>query len=231
MIAIDGYAGCGKSTTARRVARELNYTFIDSGAMYRAFTLLLIRRQVDPSERAEVLGLLETAHIRCQYDPATQVNNTYLNGENVTDTLRIPQINDLVSEVAAIAEVRHALVAAQQQLGAQGGVVMDGRDIGTVVFPHAELKVFMKASMDARVVRRKLEYAQKGGDYPAEEIEANLRHRDELDTTRKEGPLRKARDARELDTSYLTIEEQVDVVLHWALEKMLIPVEKAETSA
>ncbi|MBX3101539.1 MAG: (d)CMP kinase [Bacteroidetes bacterium] len=220
VIAIDGYAGCGKSTTAKLVARTLGYRFIDSGAMYRAFTLYVQRKGIDLADAAGIRQGLQEVNISFQFDPVTQQNQVLLNGENVTETIRSQQVNEQVSEVAALAAVRRAMVAQQQQLGAEGAVVMDGRDIGTVVFPDAELKVFMSAGMPARVMRRKLEYAAKGKELSEDEIEQNLVHRDTLDTSRKEGPLRKAKDALSLDTSYLTIEDQVAVVLKWAHERM-----------
>lgn len=224
VIAIDGFAGCGKSTTARQVAKRLGYTFIDSGAMYRAFTLHLLRLRIAPADLPAVLRELDRVLIECRYDAEKQVNNTLLNGENVTETLRLPEVNELVSEVSAIPQVRHKMVALQQALGREGGVVMDGRDIGTVVFPNAELKIYMSASMEARVLRRTLEYQLKGKPYSPDEIEENLRHRDELDTTRKEGPLRKADDALSLDTSYMTIDEQVDAVTRLAEERIGVKV-------
>jgi len=220
VIAIDGYAGCGKSTTAKLLARELGYRFIDSGAMYRAFTLYLQRKGIAFSDASAVRQGLNEVSITFAFDLATLQNQVLLNGENVTETIRSPQVNAQVSEVSAIPFVRHAMVAQQQQLGADGAVVMDGRDIGTVVFPQAELKVFMSASMPARVMRRKLEYAAKGKDMNEDEIEQNLIHRDHLDSHRSEGPLRKAKDARTLDTSFLSIEDQVALVLQWAQERM-----------
>jgi cytidylate kinase len=207
IIALDGFSSCGKSTTARHVAAALHYAFLDTGAMYRAVALYFHRQQVDLKE---ALALVE---ITFQFNPAKQASDTILNGENVEAEIRKMYISDLVSQVAAIPEVRHAMVAQQQRMGEKKGIVMDGRDIGTVVFPQAELKIFMTAEPHIRAQRRKLELLQKGEDLPLEEIIENLRHRDELDSNRAEGPLKRAADAIDLDTSYRTMDEQVEFVL------------------
>lgn len=212
-IAIDGYAACGKSSTARAVARALQYVYIDSGAMYRAVTLYLLRCNIVITDHARVIAALNEAHIRFGTD-----NQILLNDEDVSRFIRTPEVNDMVSEVSAIRAVRVHLVQQQQHIGIGKGVVMDGRDIGTVVFPDAELKIFMTASMAQRVQRRRLELAQSGMELSDADIQRNLEHRDALDTNRKESPLRRASDARLLDTTSLSFEAQIDIVLGWVQE-------------
>ncbi|MDX2063600.1 MAG: (d)CMP kinase [Bacteroidia bacterium] len=214
-IALDGYAGCGKSTTARRVARALGYLFLDTGAMYRAFTLNLQRNGVAPSDRLSVEALLLETTLSFRLTPAGE-RLTLLNGEVVDAELRTTAINSQVSEVAAIKTVRQAMVAQQQRIAEGKGVVMDGRDIGTVVLPSAELKVFMTASLEARVERRSAELRASGQAVVPAEVRRLLLHRDHIDTTREESPLRRAADAHLLDTTTVTIDEQVDQVLAWA---------------
>lgn len=214
-IALDGYAGCGKSTTARRVARALGYLFLDTGAMYRAFTLNLQRNGVAPSDRLSVEALLLETTLSFRLTPAGE-RLTLLNGEVVDAELRTTAINSQVSEVAAIKTVRQAMVAQQQRIAEGKGVVMDGRDIGTVVLPTAELKVFMTASLEARVERRSAELRASGQAVVPAEVRRLLLHRDHIDTTREESPLRRAADAHLLDTTTVTIDEQVDQVLAWA---------------
>ncbi len=213
IIALDGFSSCGKSTTARHVAASLHYAFLDTGAMYRAVALYFDRQNVDLNNLEAVKQALAHIEITFQFNPSKQASDTVLNGENVEAEIRKMHISDLVSKVAAIPEVRHAMVAQQQKMGEKKGIVMDGRDIGTVVFPNAELKIFMTAEPHIRAHRRKLELLQKGEDLPIEEIVENLRHRDELDSNRKEGPLKRAADAIDLDTSYRTMDEQVEFVL------------------
>ena len=218
IIAVDGYSATGKSTTAKRVADILGYTFIDTGAMYRAVALYFLNEGIDfHSENPKMLASLEKLHLDFVLNPETGRRDMYLNGQNVEREIREMRISDVVSEVSTISEVRRRLVALQQGMGLNGGVVMDGRDIGTVVFPHAELKLFLTASMDIRVTRRLAEIAKKGGEkIDAVTVAHNLQHRDHIDSTREDSPLRMAEDAFEIDTSYLTIPEQTEIVVGMA---------------
>jgi CMP/dCMP kinase len=216
IIAIDGYSGCGKSTTAKIVAEKLNYVYIDSGAMYRAVTLYFLRHQITLDDTEAVINALKRIDIRFEYNPYTHKSETYLNGESVEREVRSMAISDKVSEVSKIHEVREALVMLQQRLGLQKGIVMDGRDIGTQVFPQAELKIFMEADIDIRAERRQAELLTKGEDLPLSDIIQNLQKRDLIDTQRSESPLRKADDAIELDSSNITIEEQTQYVIELA---------------
>lgn len=219
-IAIDGYSSCGKSTTAKRVAKKLGYTYIDTGAMYRSVTLYFHQHLITLTNDKEVEKALENIHIEFRMNPNDGKNETYLNGLNVEDEIRKLYIANQVSEVSAIAAVRHAMVAQQRRMGKKKGVVMDGRDIGTVVFPDAELKVFMTADPLIRANRRQIELNERGDLVDLEEIIENIKKRDFIDTTRKESPLRKAEDAVEVDTSYMTLDEQVEVVCLLAQEAM-----------
>lgn len=211
-IAVDGYSSCGKSTTAKRVASKLGYSYIDTGAMYRSVTLYFLEHHITLTNDKEVEKALENIDIEFRRNPHDGRNETFLNGLNVEDEIRKLYIADKVSEVSAIAAVRHAMVAQQRRMGKKKGVVMDGRDIGTVVFPDAELKIFMTADPMIRATRRQIELAEKGEMIDLEDILENLKKRDLIDTTRKESPLRKADDAIEVDTSYITFDEQVDAV-------------------
>ena len=211
-IAVDGYSSCGKSTTAKRVAKKLGYSYIDTGAMYRSVTLYFHQHLITYTNDKEVEKALENIHIEFRRNPNDGRNETFLNGLNVEDEIRKLYIANQVSEVSAIAAVRHAMVAQQRRMGKKKGVVMDGRDIGTVVFPDAELKIFMTADPIIRANRRQIELAERGDLVDLEEMIENIRKRDLIDTTRKESPLRKAEDAIEVDTSYMTLDEQVDVV-------------------
>lgn len=214
VIALDGFSSCGKSTTARHVAAALHYIFVDSGAMYRAVALYFHRNHIDITHLPKVANALQEIEISFEFNIEKQCSDTILNGENVENEIRKMFISDLVSQVSAIPIVRHAMVAQQQKMGNKKGIVMDGRDIGTVVFPHAELKVFMTADSNIRAQRRKLELMQKGEDLPIEEIIENLRKRDEIDSNRSEGPLKRADDAVDLDTSFRSLDEQVEFVLN-----------------
>ncbi|MDX1909080.1 MAG: (d)CMP kinase [Bacteroidia bacterium] len=220
-IAIDGYSGCGKSTTARAVARHLGYTYIDTGAMYRAVTLYFLRHAIpyDAETPAmwEALGQIEL-HFHPTDEPGKC--DMILNGENVEHAIRTLEVSQAVSPVSVHPVVRRALVAQQQQMGKARGVVMDGRDIGTVVFPDAELKVFMTAELEMRSRRRQAELAEKGIDATLDEIISNLQTRDQIDANRSEGPLRKADDAVEIDTTHITFEDQVSQVCHLAHARM-----------
>jgi cytidylate kinase len=213
IVALDGFSSCGKSTTAKRVAAQLRYAFVDTGAMYRAVALYFHRHQVDIKDLKAVEEALKHIDISFAFNPARQASDTLLNGENVEQEIRKMYISELVSQVAAITIVRRAMVAQQQKMGKKKGLVMDGRDIGTVVFPGAEVKIFMTAQPHIRAQRRKLELLQKGEDLPLEEIVENLRMRDEIDSNREEGPLKRADDAIDLDTSFRSMDEQVDFVL------------------
>lgn len=215
-IAIDGYSACGKSTTAKRVAAILGYHYIDSGAMYRAVTLYFLENHVSITNPKEVAKALESIRITFQVN-ARGTSDTYLNGLNVEDAIREMRISESVSPVSTIKEVRVAMVDQQRRLGKHKGVVMDGRDIGTVVFPDAELKLFLTADIYVRAHRRQQELLQKGEMIGLESIVDNLRKRDQIDSTRAESPLTKAAEAIEIDTTHVTIDEQVDEVIHLAI--------------
>lgn len=210
-IAIDGYSSCGKSTIARDLARRLGYVYIDSGSMYRAVTLYCLEHDIDMADKEQIIAGLD--HMQIQLDPTRDESVIYLNGENVASRIREMRVSEKVSEVSAIAEVRAKMVNIQRQYGKQGGVVMDGRDIGTVVFPDADIKIFMIADLQIRTRRRKLELEQRGLSITLEEITKNLRHRDHLDATRSASPLKKAEDAIVFNNSCLTEKQQII----WAL--------------
>jgi len=223
-IAIDGLSGCGKSSTAKAVAKTLRYKFIDTGAMYRAVTLYFLQHNVDLSDHDQVVHALSDIQIDFEYNQESQKNETILNQQNVEQEIRKMYVSEMVSPVSAIKEVRVAMVTQQQTMGKTKGVVMDGRDIGSVVFPDAELKVFMTASTEVRAKRRQVELADKGEEVALEEIIANLESRDYQDSTRAESPLIKVEDAIEIDTSDLRFEDQVQKVLNLANSR----IEKAE---
>lgn len=216
VIAIDGYSGCGKSSTAKAVAKELGYTYIDSGAMYRAATLHFLNNFLSPTNPQDVEKALKTLEISFHPNPDTGIQETFLNGLNVEDEIRSMRVSERVSEIATLKTVRQELVAQQQRLGKKKGVVMDGRDIGSVVFPGAELKVFMSADLDTRSVRRQQELLEKGELVDLDEIRNNLAERDRIDSSRKESPLLKMPEAIEIDTSNLTFEGQVAQIVHQA---------------
>jgi CMP/dCMP kinase len=221
IIAIDGFSSCGKSTMAKELAAKLHYNFIDSGAMYRAITLYFIRNGVDIANAAEVSEALASINLTFEFNATRGVSEVCLNDENVEAYIRDLVVSDKVSEVAALKSVRDFAVAQQQAIGREKGIVMDGRDIGTSVFPNAELKIFVTADPDVRVMRRFREMHAKDPHVSVEEVKRNLELRDYLDTTREESPLRKADDACLLDNSDLTREEQLARVLklaHQALE-------------
>lgn len=210
-IAIDGYSSCGKSTMAKDLAREVGYIYIDSGAMYRAVTLYCLENQLFTAEgidTAKLEAAMPNIQISFQLNPDTQRPMTYLNGVNVEDRIRTMEVSSHVSPVAALPFVREALVKLQQEMGKAKGIVMDGRDIGTVVFPDAELKIFVVASAEIRAQRRYDELKAKGQEASFEEILANVKERDYIDQNRTVSPLRQAEDAILLDNSNLTIEEQ-----------------------
>ncbi len=217
IIAIDGPAGSGKTTTARLTARELNYLYIDTGAMYRAVTLAWLRSGEKMTDENLYRIMEENPVILRQSDEGQR---TILNGEDVSDDIRTPDVNRYVSPISAMQVVRDKMVRQQQEIGKDGGVVLDGRDIGTVVFPKAQLKIFLLASIDTRAKRRMIEQQQKGIDQSFEEIREQIIKRDDYDSSRDISPLRKADDAVEIDTSELTIEEQVKKVLQLARERI-----------
>jgi CMP/dCMP kinase len=220
IIAIDGYSACGKSTTAKEVAKALGYKYIDSGAMYRAVTLYFLDNHVALTNPKEVDKALSAIKINFRSN-ALGISETYLNNLNVEHAIREMRIAERVSEVSAIATVRHAMVEQQRRLGKTGGIVMDGRDIGTVVFAQAELKLFLTADIQVRAYRRQQELLERDELVDLEDIIANLQKRDHLDSTRKESPLKQAADAIPLDTSHITIDEEVDEVVRLALNKIL----------
>lgn len=216
-IAIDGYSSCGKSTLAKDLAKVLNYSFIDSGAMYRGVALYCLNKNIIQNgsvNEKELIQNLDSIKLHFEYNPTSGKSDLYLNNQNVEDKIRTIEVAQIVSKVAAIKEVREQLVKLQQAFGVEGGIVMDGRDIGTVVFPNAELKLFVTASEDIRTERRYLELTAKGENVSREEIKQNLLERDLIDTTRAESPLKQAHDASVIDNSNLTREEQLDLVLN-----------------
>ncbi len=223
-IAIDGYSSSGKSTMAKQLAREIGYVYVDSGAMYRATTLFALRNGMADEETKEVdAEALVKALAGIDISFALQADgtqHTMLNGEDVETEIRGMRVSGMVSPVSVIPEVRHYLVGLQQAYGKEKGIVMDGRDIGTTVFPDAEMKVFVDASAEVRAKRRFDELAEKGTPADYEEVLANIRERDHIDTTRKESPLRKADDAYVLDNDNLTREEQMEVLLNLFGEKI-----------
>ena len=216
IIAIDGYSSCGKSTLAKAMAKNLEYVFIDTGAMYRAVALFFLRAGIDFDNTLDIAAALNKITLQFKYNPATLQSDMYLNEENVEQEIREMRVSQKVSEVAAIALVRDFAVAQQQAMGVSKGIVMDGRDIGTVVFPKAELKIFVTASPDIRVQRRFLELSAKNSAITVEEIAENLQHRDLIDTTREHSPLKQADDALVLDNSNMSREEQLTIALQWA---------------
>lgn len=216
IITLDGFSSCGKSTLARQLANELNYVFIDSGAMYRAITLYFLRHRVDWNHQTEVLNALKNISLEFHYNAETGKSDMYLNQEDVETYIREMNVSDNVSAVSAVKEVREFAVAQQQLMGKKKGIVMDGRDIGTTVFPDAELKIFVVADPAIRVERRFKEMFEKNSNISIEEVKNNLESRDYIDSHREVSPLRKADDAIELDNSFLSREEQLAIVLKWA---------------
>lgn len=221
VIAIDGYSACGKSSTAKRVASKLNYAYIDTGAMYRAVTYYFLENYVNLTNPKSVEEALKKIHIEFHHNSRINENETYLNGLNVEDEIRQMPVSDKVSEVSALPAVRHCMVDLQRKMGRKKGVVMDGRDIGTAVFPDAELKIFMDADFIARAERRQKELLEKDQLIDLEEIKQNLSKRDHIDTTRKENPLRKAEDAYVIDTTHITLDEQVEIILNLVDSKIV----------
>ena len=220
IVTVDGWSSCGKSTMARQLAKELDYIFIDSGAMYRAITLYFTRHNVSLQNSDEIIEALTKISLEFIFNPANGNNEIWLNGENVEIFIRDIGVAEKVSAVATIKEVREFAVAQQQKIGANKGIVMDGRDIGTAVFPNAELKIFMTADVEVRVARRFKELVVKNPTITMEEVRSNLSSRDYTDSNREISPLRRADDAIILDNSHLSPEEQLELALKWAKEKM-----------
>ena len=220
IITLDGYSSCGKSTLAKQMAAHLNYVFIDSGAMYRAITLYFIRHGIDLTNVVAVHEALAQIQLSFVLNEKTGRADMYLNYENVEEEIRGLAVSNQVSQVAALEPVRIFSVAQQQLMGAQKGIVMDGRDIGTAVFPGAELKIFVTASPEVRVERRYQELVAKDPAITKAEIQANLEMRDHIDSTREFSPLKKAHDALVLDNSSLTRDEQLELALSWAKERI-----------
>lgn len=220
VIAIDGYSACGKSTTARQVASVLGYRYIDSGAMYRAVTLYFLDHHVALTNPKEVARALQQIQVSFRVN-SKNASETYLNGLNVEQQIRKMRVSQNVSQVSTLKEVRTALVAQQRRMGKEKGVVMDGRDIGTVVFPDAELKLFMTADILVRAFRRQREILERGQLVDLDDVIENLLHRDKIDTAREESPLRQAEDAVVIDTTYISIDEQVDEAVRLALSRAL----------
>ena len=213
IIAIDGFSSCGKSTLAKDLAKHLHYKYLDSGAMYRAVTLYCLQNSIDMENEDEIIKNLD--HISIDFRNINGKNATFLNGKNVEEDIRKMNVSSKVSEVARIPDVRKRLVSLQRELGKSKGIVMDGRDITTVVFPDAELKLFVTADIDIRSQRRYMELTGKNYQVTMEEVKKNLAHRDQIDSNRKHSPLLQAEDAFLLDNSYLNREEQLQVALRF----------------
>lgn len=213
IIAIDGWSSCGKSTLAKVLAKKLGYLYVDSGAMYRAITLYFLRNHVDWTDRADVIKALKEISLEFVYNENSEQGEMHLNGENVEYVIRDLVVAEKVSDVAAIKEVRKFAVDQQQLMGKKKGVIMDGRDIGTVVFPKAELKIFLTADNAVRVERRFKELFEKNPNVTIEEVKANLEMRDYIDSNREESPLRQAEDAILLDNTNLTAKETIQKAL------------------
>lgn len=220
IIAIDGFASCGKSTLAKQLAAKLGYIYIDSGAMYRAVMLYFLEHSINITDLTAVQEGLQGAEITFQFNPSTRTNEVCLNGRNVEREIREMRVSQRVSELSKIKEVRQAMVRIQQEIGKKKGIVMDGRDIGTVVFPHAELKIFLTADFEERVRRRYDDLKARGIAATREEIAQNLHERDLIDTTRKESPLVKAADALEVNNTHLTPDEQLSLIFNLASQRI-----------
>jgi len=221
VIAIDGYSACGKSSTAKEVSSILGYRYIDTGAMYRAVTLYFLDHHVALTNPKEITRALQ--HIQITFKVNTRNNTeTYLNGLNVEKEIRTMRVSERVSQVSTLKDVRIAMVEQQRRMGKEKAVVMDGRDIGTVVFPQAELKIFMNADLLVRAFRRQMELLNKDQLVDLDDVIENILERDKIDTTRAESPLKRADDALLLDTTHVTLDEQVDEVIRLALAKMMV---------
>lgn len=216
-IAIDGHSSCGKSTTSKLLAARLQYKYIDTGAMYRAVTLYLLQESIDWCNEVNLAGILDNIHIDFKVNEEG-ISRTQLNGKDVEDAIRTMEVSSNVSEVSTISMVRRKLVEQQQQIAVERGVVMDGRDIGTVVLPEAEFKVFMTAALEVRAARRYSELKERGMNLSIEEVRENLANRDRIDSSRKDSPLRQAEDAILLDTSDHSLESQTEWLYQRAME-------------
>ncbi|MBV9962950.1 MAG: (d)CMP kinase [Parafilimonas sp.] len=221
IIAIDGYSSCGKSTLAKQLAKELHYIYADSGAMYRAVTLYFLRNSIQLTAKKQIKEALKDIHISFEFNVDAGKSHIFLNDENVELMIRDMLVSEKVSEVAAIKEIREFAVAQQKKIGQNKGIVMDGRDIGTTVFPHAELKIFMTADITVRVERRFKEMYAVNQNITIEEVRRNLEMRDYIDSNREVSPLRKAKDAIVMDNTSLTMAQQLKLALQWANEKIL----------
>ncbi|MCB0631293.1 MAG: (d)CMP kinase [Saprospiraceae bacterium] len=217
-IAIDGHSSCGKSTLAKAMAEKLHYIYADSGAMYRAVTLYFLEHHVPLDDETAIRAALHDISIRFERLPSGL--HTILNGKDVETEIREMRVSARVSPVAAISSVRRAMVRQQQQMGAEKGVVMDGRDIGTVVFPYAELKIFLTAEIEERARRRYAELKAKGMEVSLEEVARNLQERDHIDSTREDSPLMKAEDAVVIDNTHLTPDHQLQIALDLAQQRI-----------
>ena len=224
IITIDGWSSCGKSTLAKQLAKTLNYVYVDSGAMYRAITLYFLRNHVDWTDKKEVRAALENISLEFVFSEKNQQSEIFLNGENVEYVIRDLVVAEKVSEVAAIKEVREFAVSQQQKMGKERGIVMDGRDIGTVVFPNAELKIFMTADNAIRVERRFKELYEKNPNITIDEVKTNLEMRDYIDSHREVSPLKQADDAIVLDNTNLTEKEQFQKALKLVKERQEVKV-------
>jgi cytidylate kinase len=222
VIAIDGFSSCGKSTLAKSLAAKLEYVFIDTGAMYRAIALYFLRNGVSFTNEIEINEALQKINLRFEYNSSTEKSDMILNGENVEVLIREMQVSSKVSEVAAIGAVRDFAVSQQQAMGVEKGIVMDGRDIGTVVFPNAELKIFVTADPQVRANRRLLELQATNPAITLQEVAENLQHRDLIDSTREHSPLKQADDALVLDNTNLDRAAQFDIALNWAKERIAL---------
>ena len=220
IIAIDGFSSCGKSTLAKAMAKALEYVFVDTGAMYRAIALYFLRNNIPFNDTASIEAALHAIELRFKYNSVSQKSDMYLNGENVEQEIREMQVSQKVSEVASIAAVRDFAVAQQQAMGIDKGIVMDGRDIGTVVFPNAELKLFVTADPAIRLERRYQELLQTNPAILKEEVAANLQQRDLMDSTRTHSPLKQAEDALVLDNTNLDRAQQFELAMQWAMDKI-----------
>jgi cytidylate kinase len=222
IIAIDGFSSCGKSTLAKALAAKLAYVFIDTGAMYRAIALYFLRNGIAFNDTATIEKAMSNIKLNFQYNPSSQKSDMFLNEANVELLIREMKVSSKVSEVAAIAAVRDFAVAQQQEMGKAKGIVMDGRDIGTVVFPAAELKIFVTADPAIRANRRFLELQATNPNITMQEVAENLQHRDLIDSTREHSPLKQAEDALVLDNSHINREEQFEIALNWAKERIAL---------
>ncbi len=219
IIAIDGFSSCGKSTLAKSMAKALEYVFVDTGAMYRAIALYFLRNNI-PFNDTAATEALQAIELRFKYNSASQKSDMFLNGENVEQEIRAMQVSQKVSEVATIPAVRAFAVAQQKAMGIDKGIVMDGRDIGTVVFPDAELKLFVTADPSIRLERRYQELLQSNPATLKQEVAANLQQRDLMDSTRTHSPLKQAEDAMVLDNTNLDKAQQFELAMQWAMEKI-----------